>query len=84
MISTQGGRMKPIYFSELLDSNNNVKIRFVNVESEGFDVALNYMTRLKRNDFCDLNIVEKLCKISNLDESQFFEKFGYLRNLRIQ
>jgi 6-phosphofructokinase 1 len=50
----------------------------VNVDSEGFRVAREYMIRLEPRDFDDEDWVEKLAAAGNLSVEEFRDRFGYL------
>jgi 6-phosphofructokinase 1 len=50
----------------------------VNVESNGYRVAREYMIRLEPEDFEDPAWVEKLALAGNMTAREFRERFGYL------
>jgi 6-phosphofructokinase 1 len=50
----------------------------VNVESEGYRVAREYMIRLEAKDFEDPSWVEKLAVAANMTAPEFRNRFGYL------
>jgi 6-phosphofructokinase len=79
MISVQGGRMVPLPFSEIREpETGKTRVRLVNVESEGFRVAREYMIRLEAEDFADPRQVEKLASAGNQTPEEFRERFEYL------
>jgi 6-phosphofructokinase 1 len=79
MISVQGGRMVPIPFEEIREpETNKTRVRLVNIESEGFRVAREYMIRLDPEDFEDPMWVDKLATAGNLSPEEFRERFAYL------
>ncbi len=81
MVSIQGGRLVPISFDELRDAaTGKTRVRLVNVDSEGFRVAREYMIRLQSADFEDAAWVEKLAQAGNLTSEDFRNKFAYLGN----
>src|SRR4030095_4049769 len=52
MITVQGGRMVPMSFEQIREpGTGKTLVRMVNVESEGYRVALEYMIRLAGKDF---------------------------------
>src|SRR4029453_10413662 len=78
MISVQGGRMVPMPFEEIREPDTGkTRIRLVNVESEGYRVALEYMIRLEAKDFEDPSWVEKLAAAANMSSTEFRDRFGY-------
>jgi 6-phosphofructokinase 1 len=50
----------------------------VNVESEGYRVAREYMIRLEPEDFTDPSWVAKLAAAGNMTADEFRDRFGYL------
>ncbi len=79
MVSIQGGRLVPITFDELRDeATGKTRVRLVNVDSEGFRVAREYMIRLEGTDFEDAAWVEKMAQAGNLATEDFRKKFAYL------
>jgi ATP-dependent phosphofructokinase / diphosphate-dependent phosphofructokinase len=79
MISVQGGRMVPLPFSEIREpETGKTRVRLVNVESEGFRVAREYMIRLEAEDFQDSRQLAKLASAGNLTPEEFRERFEYL------
>jgi 6-phosphofructokinase 1 len=49
----------------------------VNVESEGYRVAREYMIRLEAKDFEDSSWVEKMAAAGNVTTAEFRDRFGY-------
>lgn len=79
MISVQGGRMVPMPFDEIREpGTGKTRVRMVNVESEGYRVAREYMLRLEAKDFADPSWVEKMALAGNMTGAEFRDKFGYL------
>lgn len=79
MVSVQEGKMVPIPFEQIQDpATGKTRIRLVNVNSEGFRVAREYMIRLESRDFNDPEWVEKMAKAGNLTVTDFYQKFGHL------
>ena len=78
MISVQGGRMVPMPFDQIREpGTGKTKVRLVNVESEGYRVAREYMIRLEPKDFEDPTWVAKLAAAGNLTPDEFRNRFGY-------
>ena len=79
MVSIQGGRMIPIAFADIREpETNRTRVRMVNVESEGYRVAREYMNRLEPSDFKDSSWVEKLARAGNMTANEFCDRFGHL------
>ncbi len=79
MISVQGGRIVPIPFHDIQEpGTGKTRVRMVNVESEGYRVAREYMIRLDPQDFEDEAWIEKLAAAGNMTVEQFRDRFEYL------
>jgi ATP-dependent phosphofructokinase / diphosphate-dependent phosphofructokinase len=79
MVSVQGGRMTPIPFADIREpGTGRTRVRLVNVESEGYRVAREYMIRLEPDDFEDASWVGKLAAAGAMTEGEFRDRFGYL------
>jgi ATP-dependent phosphofructokinase / diphosphate-dependent phosphofructokinase len=78
MITVQGGRMVPMSFEQIREpGTGKTLVRMVNVESEGYRVAREYMIRLEAKDFEDPAWVEKLAAAGHMTADQFRDRFGY-------
>jgi len=78
MISVQGGRMVPMPFDRIREpGTGKTRVRMVNVESEGYRVAREYMIRLEAKDFEDPSWVEMLAAAANMTAAEFCNRFGY-------
>lgn len=79
MASIQDGRFVPIPFKTVIDpKTGRTKIRMVNIETESYKVALEYMIRLKKEDFTNEENLNKLAKSANITSEQFKKRFSYL------
>ncbi len=79
LISIQGGRMAPIPFADIREpGTGKTRVRHVNIESEGYRVAREYMIRLEPDDFKDNYWMTKLAAAGNMTVEEFREKFGYM------
>jgi ATP-dependent phosphofructokinase / diphosphate-dependent phosphofructokinase len=77
MVSVQGGRLVPIAFEDMREpETGKTKVRMVSVESEGYQVAREYMIRLEPSDFADPTWVEKMARAGHLPVDQFLNRFG--------
>lgn len=78
MISVQGGRMVPMSFESIREAGTGkTRVRMVNIESEGYRVAREYMIRLEAADFDDPSWIEKLALAANMTAAEFRDRFGY-------
>ncbi len=79
MISVQGGRMSPIDFADIREpGTGKTRVRMVNIQSEGYRVAREYMIRLEPEDFTDDAWVEKLARAGQMTADEFRDRFGYM------
>jgi 6-phosphofructokinase 1 len=79
LINIQEGRLSSIPFSEIIEgSTGKIMVRYVNTNTESYEVALEYMIRLKPGDFQDEERVKKLAINANLTPDQFTKRFKYL------
>ncbi|HYE12955.1 MAG TPA: 6-phosphofructokinase [Pyrinomonadaceae bacterium] len=77
MITTQGGEFEAVPFSDVLDpATGRGRQRFVDVGTESYQVARDYMMRLGRKDFRDGAWVAKLAEAGGLTTVEFMSRFG--------
>ncbi|MCZ6703467.1 MAG: diphosphate--fructose-6-phosphate 1-phosphotransferase [Ignavibacteria bacterium] len=79
MVSIQGGRFVPLYFTDIIDpKTNKTRVRMVDPSSESFYIARSYMLRLNRADFDDPHELAKLAATVKITIDEFKKKFYYL------
>lgn len=79
MVSLIAGKIKPIYFKDIIDPNTGKsKIRLVDIKTESYEVARKYMIRLNKDDFFNDEKLAKLANIANLTPPDFVKKYRYL------
>lgn len=79
LINIHEKRLTPIPLTQLIDhSTGKITVRYVDTDTESYDVALEYMIRLKPGDFQDEGQVNKLAKAANLTPDEFTQRFKYL------
>ena len=77
MVCLDGGRVRPVPFQDLMDPNTGrTRIRLVDIDTETYKVAHEYMIRLKQADLEDPEQVDRLAKAAGLSPEQFRERFG--------
>jgi 6-phosphofructokinase 1 len=80
MITMQNGEFTPMPFGAVIDpATGSGKQRGVDVASESYQVARDYMVRIGPKDFTDEAWVEKLAKAGGMDSAEFrthFAKFA--------
>ncbi len=76
MVTIQDGRCMPIPFYSVLDpETGRTKIRMVDIHTEAYEMALEYMIRLKKEDFKSDSAVARLAAETNLSPEEFRERF---------
>jgi ATP-dependent phosphofructokinase / diphosphate-dependent phosphofructokinase len=79
LVTIQGGEFAPIPFGDVLDAGGAGRRRPVDVTTESYHVAREYMVRLGPRDFTDPAWLSALAKAAGLDEDAFrarFERFA--------
>jgi len=77
MMSIQQGRFTPIPFKEMLDpATGRARVRMVDVESESYQVARQYMIRLSQDDLIDGPTLGRCASVVGLSPEAFRTRFG--------
>ena len=76
LVTIQGGEFAPIPFAEVLDSSGKGRRRAVDISTESYQVAREYMVRLGPRDFTDPAWLRALATAAGLDEHAFRTRFG--------
>jgi 6-phosphofructokinase 1 len=78
MVSVQNGRFVPIPFAEMLDpATGRTRVRRVDVSSNRFTIAREYMIRLRKSDFADADAVKKMAAVVKLSAEDFRKQFEH-------
>ncbi|MGC4122494.1 MAG: diphosphate--fructose-6-phosphate 1-phosphotransferase [Myxococcales bacterium] len=79
LVSIEDGKFKPLMLKDLLDpKTGKMAVRYVDVKSEGYKIAREYMIRLTRKDFEDAHELAKYAATAGITIDQFRSDFGYL------
>jgi len=78
VVTMQNGEFTPVPFATMLDAEGRGRLRAVDVTSENYQVARDYMVRLNARDFSDEVWVEKLAKAAGMDAAAFKTQFAKL------
>lgn len=79
IVSILRGKIIPVMFKELADAQTGrLRIRTVDVDSDSYKVATQYMVRLTPSDFADVKQISRLAVIGNLSREEFEHRFKYL------
>src|ERR1051325_7332221 len=77
MITIQGGEFQAIPFDEVIDpQTGRGRLRSVDIETESYQVARDYMVRVGEKDFADAAWLAKLAAAGNLSVEDFTARFG--------
>jgi 6-phosphofructokinase 1 len=77
LVSIQNGRFKPIPFKEIMDpTTGRMRVRMVDIESDRYKIARNYMLRLSASDLDDPRELAKIAAVAGLTPEKFREMFG--------
>jgi 6-phosphofructokinase 1 len=77
IICLDGGRLRPLPFAEIIDpETGRARVRLVDIHSESYRVALEYMIRLKAEDFADQEQLKRLAKGARLEVEEFRRRFS--------
>ncbi|OGF58362.1 MAG: hypothetical protein A2Y62_08565 [Candidatus Fischerbacteria bacterium RBG_13_37_8] len=76
IIAFRGANLSPVYFDDVLDADKKgFRVRKVNLASESYKVAQNYMIRLDKNDFAEKSKLIPLAKAAHMNTDEFRERF---------
>lgn len=79
LIALSGGRVAPIRLEDLLDpQTGRIRTRQVDLTTEAYRVARDYMVRLEPSDFSDAADLAQLAAQTKLDPARFREAFEYV------
>jgi len=79
MISVIHGVLKPLHFGRLIDpATKKTAIRSVDIASERYKIACNYMVRLERRDLDDPEFLTRMAKQAKMSKEEFIKRFEYL------
>ncbi|MEN3332863.1 MAG: ATP-dependent phosphofructokinase / diphosphate-dependent phosphofructokinase [Blastocatellia bacterium] len=77
MMTLQGGEAQAVPFADLIDAETGRgRRRAVDVDTESYQVARDYMVRLGPKDFTDAAWLKKLAEVARMSEADFKAKFG--------
>ncbi len=78
IVTVQAGEFVPMYFGDVLDpKTKKTKVRMLNIRSNAYEVARQYMIRLEKEDFTDSKKLKYLAETANMTPETFKETFEY-------
>ncbi|HEY4014389.1 MAG TPA: diphosphate--fructose-6-phosphate 1-phosphotransferase [Polyangiaceae bacterium] len=82
LVSIQQGRFKAVPFDEIMSpETGRMRVRMVDVNSDRYRIAAEYMIRLNRKDFDDEAALAKLAATAKVTPAKFRSEFGHLVGL---
>jgi 6-phosphofructokinase 1 len=79
VITLQKGQVVPIPYAQILDpATGKTEVRMVNLHGFLFQSAYKFMTCLKPEHVHNTNLLEKLASLTNLNQADFTDRYGYL------
>ena len=77
MVSIQNGRFTPIPFKMMVDATTGrTKVRMVDVSSQSYDIARQFMIRLTQEDLDDPVMLGRCAAVAGLSPQSFRERFA--------
>lgn len=77
MVSIQNGRFTPIPFKHMVDSSTGrTKVRMVDIGSQSYQIARQYMIRLTEDDLSNPDLLGRYAALSGLHTEAFRERFS--------
>lgn len=77
LVTLDGERLRMMPFSDLLDpQTGRTRVRLVDIESEHYRVARDYMIRLESRDFAQRDMTERLAAAAHMSFADFKSEFG--------
>ena len=77
MVSIQNGRFTPISFKQMVDpSTGRTKVRMVDIESQSYQIARQYMIRLTESDVNNRDMLGRCAALADLSPEAFRERFS--------
>lgn len=79
MVSIQNGDFVPMYFNDIMDpKTKKTRVRLVDIHSESYNIARNYMLRLNTDDFNDAHELAKFADTCGIGLEEFRKHFYYI------
>jgi 6-phosphofructokinase 1 len=79
MVSVQNGNFVPMYFKDIMDpKTNRTRVRLVDIHSQSYNIARQYMLRLNTDDFNDPHELAKFADTCGITLEEFKKQFYYL------
>lgn len=77
MVSIQNGQFTPIPFKHMVDSSTGrTRVRMVDIESQSYQIARQYMIRLTQGDVSNQDLLGRYAALSSLSTEAFKKRFS--------
>ena len=77
MVCLDGGRIRPLPFAEMMEEGNGrTRVRMVDIGSESYQVARQYMIRVEASDLRDEATLARLAAEARMTPAAFCERFA--------
>lgn len=81
IVSILRGKIIPVMFKDLAEGKSGrLRIRTVDVDSDSYKVATQFMVRLTSSDFADVKQISRLAVTGGFTREQFEQRYKYLTN----
>jgi 6-phosphofructokinase 1 len=80
IVTVDKGQLIPVKFEDIINADDRINTREVDVDSDSYQVGRKYMIRLERADFDEIKNIARLALIGNMKTDEFITKFKYLIN----
>jgi ATP-dependent phosphofructokinase / diphosphate-dependent phosphofructokinase len=79
VVTIQEGHFKPMPMAEMMDPvSGRTRLRAVDIHSDRYKIAAQYMIRLNAGDFEDAHVLARHAATANMSLEEFRAAFGYL------
>ena len=79
VVTIQEGHFKPVPMSQMMDPvSGRTRLRSVDINSDRYKIAAQYMIRLNKKDFEDAHVLARHAATANMSLEEFRNAFGYL------
>ncbi|MDA0746178.1 MAG: diphosphate--fructose-6-phosphate 1-phosphotransferase [bacterium] len=76
IVCLDGGRVRPLMFKDVMDAETGrTQVRLVDVHTETYQVAREYMIRVYEEDLKNPELVEKMAQAGKMTSAEFLKQF---------
>lgn len=79
MVALVAGKIEPVKFKDIMDpETGKTQIRLVDTDTESYEVAKEYMIKLRKKDFDNKEFIASIAAVANMTTDDFVDRYGYL------